>query len=879
MSHQDIPHPQAGLISPPRPTVAWAALTVCIAAFAGATATGNPPQSLDDRYVIEPVTDTTSVVTPVGCTHDHRGRLLVIESHTHQRPEGYEGPPHDRIRLVEDTDGDGRADRFRTFHEDTRATMGIRRGPGDWIYVATRSEVFRMRDADGDDVAEHREPILRLETEGDYPHNGLGGLAFDDDGSLVVGLGENLGAPYRLVAADGSAWSGGAEGGSVFSCSATGGGLSRVATGFWNPFGLAFDPVGRLFAVDNDPDARPPCRLIDVVSTGDYGYRFRYGRSGRHPLQCWDGELAGTLPMAAGTGEAPCNVVPYDGGLWVTSWGHNRLEVFTPEPHGATCRARSRIVVQGDQEFRPVDASPAPDGSLLITDWVDRSYPVHGRGRLWRLRVVRGSPLTGRNGWPSVSEGEQLARRLATAKGDAATQTERLAGLRNADPFIRQASVAGIVATEAAGPPAWNGITAASDGTERLCRLMVDRWRDDVGRYGRLPGGRMPEGIAAPARDAILAAAVADADTGVVLCAIRWIADEKITSLRPNLERLLASDTTSARLVSPVLAAIDWLDQNSADTTAGSKVKDPNAVRRELQSIWQDPKRLLQVRLASLQMTTEPPQGDALAALVAIASGAGAADEPLVREATRLLAARPTADVAAPLEKIAGDTTLPAAHRADALVGLSRLPGGEHAVAALTSDPDTQVATAARDLLASNSSVAPRSASAPTPADTAEATGRPAVDDTAAWTARLGTGGDAEAGWRLFFGSRRARCGECHALGGRGAAVGPELSGIARRMGRSRVLESILQPAREVGPAFQPYAVNLADGRVLTGISVSTNERERTEKFLTADGSELAVPMAQIEHRVPLSTSIMPAGLEQGLSDDDLRNLLSLLEQ
>jgi putative heme-binding domain-containing protein len=98
-------------------------------------------------------------------------------------------------------------------------------------------------------------------------------------------------------------------------------------------------------------------------------------------------------------------------------------------------------------------------------------------------------------------------------------------------------------------------------------------------------------------------------------------------------------------------------------------------------------------------------------------------------------------------------------------------------------------------------------------------------------------------------------------------------------MGRSRVLESILQPAREVGPAFQPYALTLADGRVLTGLSVSTNERERTERFLTADGSELSVPMAQIEHRVPLATSIMPAGLEQGLSDDDLQNLLKLLEE
>jgi putative membrane-bound dehydrogenase-like protein len=813
------------------------------------------------------------VVTPVGCTHDRRGRLLVIESHTHQRPEGYQGPPHDRIRLVEDTDGDGQADRFRTFHEGTRATMGIRRGPGDWIYVATRSEVFRIRDADGDDVADVREPMLRLETAGDYPHNGLGGLAFDDGGSLVVGLGENLGVSYRLVAADGSAWSGEAEGGSVFRCTATGGELSRVATGFWNPFGLAFDPVGRLFTVDNDPDARPPCRLIDVVATGDYGYRFRYGRSGRHPLQCWDGELPGTLPMAAGTGEAPCNVVPYDGGLWVTSWGHNRLEVFTPEPNGAACRARSRIVVQGDQAFRPVDASPAPDGSLLITDWVDRSYPVHGRGRIWRLRVVRGPPLAGTNFWPALSDGEQLARRLASATSGAATPVERLAGLQNADHFIRQASVAGMVAdvmaSETAGPPAWNGITAASDGAERLGMLMVDRWRDDVGRHGQMPGGRTPAGITDADRDAILAAAVADTDAGVVVCAIRWIADEKITSLRPELERVLGSDTTSAQIVPPVLAALDWLDQASAD----SKRNDSNAARVRLQSIWQDPKRPARVRLASLRLTTEPPRGDALAALLAIASDPGAADEPLAREAVRLLAARPTAGVAALLEKIATDTSLPAARRADAIVGLSRLPGGETAVAALTSDPDPPVASAARDLLASPPSGAPRLPGAP------DTTGRPAVADTAAWTARVGAGGDAEAGWRLFFGSRRARCSECHALGGRGAAVGPELSGIARRMGRSRVLESILQPAREVGPAFQPYALTLADGRVLTGLSVSTNERERTERFLTADGSELSVPMAQIEHRVPLATSIMPAGLEQGLSDDDLQNLLKLLEE
>jgi len=818
--------------------------------FAAVLATADPPDVLDARYVIEPVTNATDVVTPVGCTHDHRGRLLVIESHTHQRPEGYAGPPHDRIRLVEDTDGDGRADRFRTFHEGTRFTMGIRRGSGDWIYVATRAEVFRIRDSDGDDVADEREPLLRLDTAGDYPHNGLGGLAFAADGTLRVGLGENLGAAYTLAAADGSSWAGEGEGGSVFRCSPTGTGLSRVATGFWNPFGLAFDPAGRLFTVDNDPDARPPCRLIDVVATGDYGYRFRYGRSGRHPLQCWDGELSGTLPMAAGTGEAPCNVVPFDGGLWVTSWGHNRLEVFTPVPHGASCRATSRIVVQGDHEFRPVDAAQAPDGSLLITDWVDRSYPVHGRGRLWRLRVAHGPPRTGAAGWPPLSAGEQRPRQLAGA-----APADRLAALRDDDPFIRQAAVAGIVAAHDPLPP-WERI---DDGRERLGALMARRWRDDVDRYGRLPEGRRTESTAPADREPLLAAALADTDERVASFAIRWIADERITGLRPGLERLLATDTTAPQLVPAALAALDWLEQDSTDP----KRYDRATLQRRLRALWQDTTRPPRVRLAALQMTSEVPTGEPLTAIAAIAAASDAADEPLAREAVRLLAAQPTADVSPVLTRIAADPALPAARRADAVAGLARRPDAMAAVAPLAADADALVAATARGLLAA----------ATAPGD------RPAAHDTAAWTARLGAGGDADAGWRLFFGGRRARCAECHAVGGRGAAVGPELAGIARRMGRGRVLESLLQPAREVAPAFQPYAVTLADGRSINGISVATNDRDRSERFLTADGTEVTVPLAEIEHRVPLATSIMPAGLEQGLSDDDLRNLLALLEQ
>ena len=841
-----------------------AAAIVCV--IASATAWGTPPEVLDPRYVLEPFAAAPDIVTPTGCTHDEKGRLLVIESHTHHRPEGYAGPAHDRIRLIEDTDGDGRADRFRTFYEGTTATMGLRRGPAGaegWIYVATRSSVFRIRDTDGDDIADAREDLLALDTSGDYPHNGLGSMAFDADGRLVIGLGENLGVPYTLAAADGSSWSGEGEGGAVFRCSAAGKNLERIATGFWNPFGLGIDPQGRLFTVDNDPDGRPPCRLIDVVPTGDYGYEFRYGRGGRHPLQAWDGELPGTLPMAAGTGEAPCNVVPFDGSLWVSSWGHNRLEVFEPRPDGGACRATARIPVQGDQEFRPVDLSIAPDGTLFFTDWVDRSYPVHGRGQIWRLRVKEGSPRTGSDGFAPLSAGERRARELAGL--DEQGRSEKVpaaaslrAGLHDADPFIRQGAVAGMVAT---GGAALSEFADCDDPRERESALLVRRWLDDMHRHGRAAGDQ-PCGAEVPGgREALLTEALADADSGVRFLAIRWIADERIVALRPALERLLADRETAPRLMPGLLSALDWIDQGNVDREAS---------QRRLQAIWQDADRPAGVRLAALRMLPQAPADANLALLVAVATSRGRpplddpALEPLAREAVRLLATSTTAEAGEALTQIAADAGLPGPRRADALGGLARLPDATSRLATAATDSEPTVAATARRLGATS-----------LPA----AQGRPAATDLAAWEARLEAPGDADAGWRIFFGSRLARCGECHAHAGRGGAIGPDLTGIATRMGRRRVLESLLQPAKEVGPMFQPYALHLTDGRVVSGLPVGLTDGDRRERILSADGTEAIVELAGVEQRVPLATSIMPAGLEAGLSDADLRDLLTFLAE
>lgn len=365
--------------------------------FATAAESGKleTPRVVDDRLEVICFASSPEIVHPISIDFDSRGRLLVIESHTHFRPTDYQGPATDRIRMLEDTDGDGRADKFTTFYEGSTATMDLATARDGSVYVASRSEIFRLIDKDGDGQSDEKQSLVKLVTAGNYPHNGLSGLAFDYQGNLWFGMGENLGASYELVGSDGSKIVEYGEGGNVFRCTAAGGKLRRVATGFWNPFGLTIDVFGRVWAVDNDPDSSPPCRLLHVIDGGNYGYQFRYGRSGRHPFQSWNGQLPGTLPMVSGTGEAPCEVLSYEsdglpeeylGDLLVTSWADHRVERYRLQPRGASYVAERKPFVQGGTEFRPVGLATAPDGSLYFSDWVRRDYNLHHQGAVWHLR-------------------------------------------------------------------------------------------------------------------------------------------------------------------------------------------------------------------------------------------------------------------------------------------------------------------------------------------------------------------------------------------------------------------------------------------------------------------------------------------------------------
>ncbi|WP_339728416.1 PVC-type heme-binding CxxCH protein [uncultured Gimesia sp.] len=412
----------------------------------------NLPHSPDDRVQIELFAENPQIVTPTGIDVDECGRVWAIESNTHFPPEGYRRADSDRILVLSDQDGDGKADEVVTFADGLTHTMSVTVKPtwlkylegnknkqnvclSNEVFIATRNEVFLMIDEDGDLKADQKKTLLKVKTAGAYPHNGLAGFAFDAAGWMFIGFGENLGAKYTITAADGTSFSGGGEGGNLYRCRPDGTELSLWATGFWNPHASCVDAFGHVFTVDNDPDSRPPCRLLHIIQGGDYGYRFRNGRKGLHPFTSWDGELPGTLPMVAGTGEAPSGVLAYEsnglpaeyiGNLLVTSWGDHRIDRFQLQPQGASFSAKREPLIEGGENFRPVGIATAPDGSLYCTDWVLRDYKLHSKGRIWRISQRGKKPVAQKNS-PAMQKSEVYATTVKKSLKSSHLPTRRLA--------------------------------------------------------------------------------------------------------------------------------------------------------------------------------------------------------------------------------------------------------------------------------------------------------------------------------------------------------------------------------------------------------------------------------------------------------------------
>lgn len=115
-------------------------------------------------------------------------------------------------------------------------------------------------------------------------------------------------------------------------------------------------------------------------------------------------------------------------------------------------------------------------------------------------------------------------------------------------------------------------------------------------------------------------------------------------------------------------------------------------------------------------------------------------------------------------------------------------------------------------------------------------------------------------------------------MDGRGSAVGPDLSKIRQRIASEGVewlLETILQPSKQMAPQYTPWQIVTTDGKTLVGLPRRKGGNQ--EAYLGMDGKEFSVKKPDIEFHREMSTSIMPEGLLQNLTKQELNDLFAFI--
>jgi len=318
----------------------------------------------------------------------------------------------ERVRLVEDTTGAGKADKSTVFRDDFgRAVDGLGAGILAYkgrVYYACIPDLWLLKDTKGAGKANVKESLAT----GFGVHTGfighdLHGLRIGPDGRLYFSVGDRgLNVKTKegkhLFCPDS---------GAVLRCELDGSNLEIFATGLRNPQELAFDDYGNLFTVDNNSDSGDQARFLHLVEGGDYGWRMGYQyetrmhdasvkQGNRGPWnyeQLWtpNPQAAYVLPALKNYSNGPSGFTAYPGvGLSDRYKGHFFLANFSGGP-GASGIYSFGIKPKGatfemtdDHKFvwnvLATDCEFGPDGAFYVSDWVD-GWNINGKGRIYKV--------------------------------------------------------------------------------------------------------------------------------------------------------------------------------------------------------------------------------------------------------------------------------------------------------------------------------------------------------------------------------------------------------------------------------------------------------------------------------------------------------------
>lgn len=411
-------------------------------------------------------------------------RLAYILKHLGEKKANEYTLNDDRLRLVEDTNGDGVADKstvfakgFNQIVDGTGAGVLLRKGTA---YYTCIPHLWMLKDADNDGVAEERKSLhygygVRFAFRGHDMH----GLILGPDGRLYFSIGDR-----GLNVKQGDKHFVNPSNGAVLRCELDGSNLEMFATGLRNPQELAFDDHGNLFTGDNNSDSGDRARWVYVVEGGDTGWRMEYQYlSDRGPFnreKIWHPQHAGQpayiLPPITNFADGPSGLA-FDPGTGMTEHfrgrfmlcdfrggpGNSGVRTFRNKPKGASFE-----LVDDEQTFWNVLATDVDfntDGTILLSDWVN-GWNGENKGRLYTFSAPEAAKS------PIVLEVKKLL-----AEGFAHRDTAELVKLvAHADRRVRQESQFALVekneaATLAAIAKANDSLLARLHGIWGLAQL------------------------------------------------------------------------------------------------------------------------------------------------------------------------------------------------------------------------------------------------------------------------------------------------------------------------------------------------------------------------------------------------------------------------
>ena len=349
----------------------------------------HPTFSLPHGFSIELVAAEPDIAKPMNLAIDAKGRLWVSSSLEYPFAAAADVKPRDTIRILEDTNSDGRADKVTVFADELNIPIGLIPFR-DGVICFSIPNIWFLRDTDGDGRCDKREILYGpFDTTRDT-HGMCNAFRRGDDGWIYSCHGFNNRSEvagrdgHRVVMSSGN----------TFRFRPDGSRIELYTQGQVNPFGMSIDQFGDIFTAD--------CHTKPVTLLLPGGCYDSFGRphDGLGYVPNVMEHLHGSTAIAAlALGShlsfpAEFAESTFDGNVMTSRVNRNNLK---------RTRSSIRAVEQPDllsstdPWFRPVDLVAGPDGALYIADFynriighyeVDLQHPGRDRyrGRVWRVR-------------------------------------------------------------------------------------------------------------------------------------------------------------------------------------------------------------------------------------------------------------------------------------------------------------------------------------------------------------------------------------------------------------------------------------------------------------------------------------------------------------